>query len=174
MRLGAYNLTDKNERGVIERNVAEIFIHPDWDVYDNKFDADIAILLLSENITFTYDIQPVCIPGDGVIENIIGTVVGWGLTENTSCAEILRQIYIKAISFRTDIGIVAYTSARTFCGGEGDGTPNSGDSGGGFFVISGSVWIQYGIVSAIRTNATGHLIENSFAIYTNLTKNWTI
>lgn len=180
MRLGAYNLTDKNERGVIERNVAEIFIHPDWDVYDNKFDADIAILLLSENITFTYDIQPVCIPGDGVIENIIGTVVGWGLMENTSYAEIPRQTSIKAISdahcFRTDIGIAAYTSARTFCGGEGDGTPNSGDSGGGFFVISGSVWIQYGIVSAIRTNATGHLIENSFALYTNLTafKNWTI
>lgn len=62
------------------------------------------------------------------------------------------------------------------CTGDGDGAPSSGDSGGGFFFISGSAWVQYGIVSAIRTNATGHAIPNAYHIYTNLTqfKSWMI
>lgn len=180
VRLGVFNLTDGNESGAIQRNVSEIFTHPEWDVYDDTYDADIAILILSENITFTDDIQPACVPGDGIIENIDGMVVGWGLTENSYFSEIPRQASVKAINdshcLRADNAVAALTSSRTFCGGYGDGSPNRGDSGGGFFAISGSAWVLYGIVSVILTNATGHVVPNSFTIYTNLTafKNWTI
>ncbi len=174
VRLGAYNLTNIEEKGVVLRNVSNIIIHPDWNAFENSFDADIAILVLSETITFNYDIQPVCMPRDGIARNIEGVVVGWGIQENSSYAEIPKQTSIKAIDdshcLRDDIGISEYTSARTFCGGNGDGTPNVGDSGGGFFVLSGSVWAQYGIVSAIRTSATGQLIPNALTVYTNLTQ----
>ncbi|XP_037043639.1 connectin-like [Bradysia coprophila] len=180
VRVGSYNISNESEMGVVQRNVSDIFIHPDWDVFAYAFDADIAILVLSETITFTYGIQPVCMPADGIMEQVEGIVVGWGLQENRMRAEIPRQTSVRAINeshcLREDNGIAIFTSARTFCGGDGDGTPSSGDSGGGFFFISGSSWAQYGILSAIRANATGHVIPNAYHIYTNLTqfKNWMI
>lgn len=121
MRLGAYNITDRNEKGVVQRNVSDIFVHPDWDVYASTFDADIAILVLSENVTFTYDIQPVCMPAEGVKDNVEGIVVGWGLRENLIKADIPRQTSVRAIKethcFREGDGIAPFTSARTFCAG---------------------------------------------------------
>lgn len=174
VRLGTYNLTETNEKGAVQRNVSEIFIHPDWDVYDDVFDADIAILVLTENITFTHVIKPACLPGEGFIRNVVGTVVGWGLTENLTYAEIPRKTTFRAINdshcYRIDYGIASFSSARTFCGGGvGDGSPNRGDSGCGAYLISGNVWVLYGIVSVIRTNATGHIVPLSYSIYTNVT-----
>lgn len=56
-------------------------------MYDDKYDADIAVLVLSDNVTFTIYIQPVCMPADDVVVDsatidVKGTVVGWGLAEN--------------------------------------------------------------------------------------------
>lgn len=63
--LGAYNLDSKIERGVQQRDVEQIFIHPDWKVYHvYKYDADIAIFVLSNTVDFTKYIRPVCIPAD--------------------------------------------------------------------------------------------------------------
>lgn len=180
VRTGAYNLTNQNEEGVIHRNVSRIIIHPDWNAFEIAFDADIAILVLSSNITFSNNVQPICIPSESVVENIEGIVVGWGIHENNSLADIPRQASVKVINdshcFREDQSIAVFSSTRTFCGGNGDGTPDRGDSGGGLFAISGSVWAQYGIVSAIRTNATGHITPDAYTIYTNVTsfKRWII
>lgn len=49
---------------MIERNVTEIHLHPEWDAYVNEYDADIAILDLNEIVTFTNYIQPICLPVD--------------------------------------------------------------------------------------------------------------
>lgn len=38
------------------------------------------------------------------------------------------------------------------------------------FAVSNSSWVQYGIISAVRTNETGHVMRNSFAVYTNIIK----
>lgn len=41
-------------------------------------------------------------------------------------------------------------------------------------MLYGSIWVQYGIISALRINASGIVDINSFAIYTNvkLFQNW--
>lgn len=186
VRLGAYNLTIKNERGVILRNVTDIHIHSEWDVFEDQneaYDADIAILVLSDSVVFNNYIRPICLPNDsdnidGGTINITGVIVGWGLSENATHEQIPRQAFIKTLNdsycYRRHHGIVSLASARTFCGAYGDGTPGQGDSGGGFFGTSGSNWVQYGIISLSTTNRIGRIDRNSISIYTNVKyfKDW--
>lgn len=122
VRLGAFNLTNTNETGVIQRNVSKIFIHPDWDSFERRFDADVAILVLSENVTFNNNIQPVCIPTTGFNGNMVGTVVGYSFRKGDEIhAEIPRRVVVRAVSsahcFRQDDAVRPYSSDRTFCGG---------------------------------------------------------
>ncbi|KAJ6648828.1 Serine protease gd [Pseudolycoriella hygida] len=177
--LGAYNIDSKLERGVEQRDVAQIYIHPDWKVYHEKYDADIAIFLLGDSIVFTNYIRPVCLPTDDQpFNDVKGSIVGWGLAKNTTKREsIPRHAFTNALNdsycYTTEEFIAAFSSTRTFCGG-GDGSPNRGDSGGGFFVKSGSVWMQLGIISASLADSHGVVIPNTFSIYTNvkLFRNW--
>lgn len=121
VRLGAYNLTKTHENGVIQKNVSAIIIHPDWNAFDVSFDADIAILVLGSNITFTDHIQPVCMPVNGVAENMSGSVVGYGVRKRSIYAEIPTRITVNALNsshcFREDDVVRLYSSERTFCGG---------------------------------------------------------
>lgn len=185
MRLGAFNLTKKNEADSVRINVSKIFVHPEWNVYADEYDANVAILVLTYDITFTNYIRPVCLPADntaidGYNINVVGNVVGWGLAENRAHEEIPRHADIRALNdsycYLHDKDIVSMSSARTFCGGYGDGTPNAGDAGGGFFVKFGSVWVQYGIISASRTDGIGQIVIDSYSVYANVKsfKNWIV
>lgn len=174
VRLGAYNLTDTNEKGVIQRNVSEIFLHPDWDVFETNFDANIAILVLSENVTFTDDIQPVCMPADdGVIENMEGSVIAYGVGRPNTYAKVAKRIIVRGVSISRcileDVTIATYASNRTFCGsGNADESLHRGDAGSGYFLSSGSSWTQHGILIALRTNATGHVLTRAHHMYTDV------
>ncbi|XP_037041735.1 protein artichoke-like [Bradysia coprophila] len=173
--MSSQNEADEN---VVHANITSVHVHPDWDPEAIKFDADLAILVLSHNITFTNFIRPVCIPGDSVLHtesgvmDTEGTVVGWGLTDNGTQADVPRQASVQALNdsfcYQSDPAMASYSSNRTFCGGFGDGSPQFGDSGTGFYVLSDNVWVQYGIVSAMRTNRTGFVIRNSMAVYSNV------
>lgn len=122
VRLGAYNVTNTNEKGVILKNVSAIFMHPEYDAFASNCDADIAILVLSDNITFTNYIQPVHLPANVVTENMQGTVVGYSHRKKTGevHAETPRRIIVNAVSwaecYRQDASTASYTSNRTFCG----------------------------------------------------------
>lgn len=170
MLLGAYNLSVR-ERGVVQREVNDIYVHPDWKVYDDKYDADIAIFVLSKAVHFTHYIRPVCMPAHDVIfDGVRGSIVGWGIADNGKAnLEFPRRAVTNALNaslcLTKDPYLAFLSSTRTFCGSCGDGSPNKGDSGGGFFVLSGSVWIQFGIISALRINSSGLVDENSIAIY---------
>lgn len=173
MILGAYNLSIR-ERGVIQSDVSAIYVHPDWKVYGDKYDADIAIFTLSRIVQFTNYIQPVCMPAqNSVVSGSRGSIVGWGISDKgKSNLEFPRRAFTNALNasycLTSDPYIAFLSSTRTFCATGGDGSPNKGDSGGGYFVLSGSTWVQYGIISALRINATGLVDENSVAVYTNV------
>lgn len=114
VRLGAYNLTDPGEKDAVNRNVMQIFVHPDWNVTDEKYDADIAVLVLDANLTFSNHIRPICMPpADYLIDGIVGTVVGWGKTENGTAEGIPRKIEINALNdtycYGADKGIARYS-----------------------------------------------------------------
>jgi len=175
--LGAYDLTSRFERGVKQRDVEEIHVHPDWREYSDKYDADLAILVLSEIVSFTNFVRPVCLPDhDIVFDDVTGTVAGWGFTESKSVPnkEFVEQASVTAINAvycLTEHPIVAIlSSTRTFCGRGENGNANRGDSGGGFYVFVGSSWMQYGIVSSLRSNETGFVDADTIVVYTNVLK----
>ena len=172
--LGAHNLRS-NEDGVVKKSVLEIRVHPDWDVYSERYDADIAILFLNQSVSFTNYIQPVSIPDDNaIVEAFLGSIVGWGLTENSSNAHVEYPLKTEtnvlnaSYCYTTDSYVSHISSARTFCGGAAKGMPAKGDSGGGLFALSGLSWVQYGILAAIRTGHAGSIKLNAIAIYTNV------
>lgn len=179
--IGAYNLTSSVEKGRQLRDVQEIYVHPEWKVYSDKYDADLAILLLIDIVLFTNYIRPVCMPADDtVIDDVRGSVAGWGITEIGSepNKEFIKHASVTALNgidcLTTDPIIAVLSSKRTFCGQGVDGSPNQGDSGGGFYVRTGSTWVQHGIVSALRTNATGYVDADSIVVYTSVVhfKQW--
>lgn len=60
------------------RDVKSIHVHPEWKVDAEKWDADLAILVLDEAVLFTRFIQPVCLPANLAIEKYDdGTVVSF-------------------------------------------------------------------------------------------------
>lgn len=171
--LGAYNLSVR-ERGVIQSDVSDIYVHPNWKVHGDQYDADLAIFVLSKIVPFTNYIRPVCLPSNDVIfDGARGSIVGWGIADKGKAnLEFPRRAFTNAINashcLTMDPYLAFLSSTRTFCGTGGDGSPNKGDSGGGYFVLSGSVWVQLGIISALRVNASGLVDENSVGIYTNV------
>ncbi|KAJ6642103.1 Leucine-rich repeat-containing protein 15, partial [Pseudolycoriella hygida] len=183
--LGAHNITNFDQDGVVRANVAQIYVNPDWDPYSSSFDADIAVLVLNEIVQFTNYIRPICMPTDSADINsatisVNGTIVGWGLTDNATSVEILRYASIEALNeyscYKANEAMEIYTSNRTFCGRFGNGIPDYGDSGGGFFVVSNYAWVQYGIISVMGTDSFGRISADSVSLYTNVKafKNWIV
>lgn len=74
--LGAYNLDLKIERGVQHRDVEKIHTHPDWRSFDDKYDADLAIFVLSQIVEFTRYIRPICMPENDPPVDATGSIVG--------------------------------------------------------------------------------------------------
>jgi secreted trypsin-like serine protease len=63
--LGKQDLS-KDEAGSERRDVTNIFVHKDWKFQEKKYDADVAILVLNEDVVFSQYIMPVCLPTYGV------------------------------------------------------------------------------------------------------------
>lgn len=59
--LGHNNLTKISPFEQI-RNASEIKLHPNWKKIDGNYDSDIAVLTLSDPVTFTEHVQPNCLP----------------------------------------------------------------------------------------------------------------
>lgn len=59
--LGRHSLNSTTELDSVTRNVVEIFVHRDWRTGNDKYDADLAILVLEQEVTFSHFIQPVCL-----------------------------------------------------------------------------------------------------------------
>lgn len=74
--VGAFDLDETEDRNVAERSISDVVIHKDWKYDDVKYDADLAILFLSEPVEFSEFIQPVCLTSDTSIQDEnMGTVV---------------------------------------------------------------------------------------------------
>lgn len=109
-----------------------------------------------------------------------GSVVGWSRVENGTWhrGEFLSQAVTNSLNdsycYTTDYITATISSVRTFCSDSGG--RYRGDAGGGFFVQHGSAWVQYGILAALRSDSTGYIDSEAFAIYTNIIifKNWIV
>lgn len=166
--LGKYNLTSE-EKNVIQSQVMAIHINPQWNASSFKYDADLAILVLNVKVSFSRYIRPVCLPNKIVpINGMSGSIAGWGLIDNNrTSATIMKHANISVLTTASNVAVALISTNRTFCG-QGNGAPNDGDSGGGFFVRSDHRWMQYGIVSSVVSDVNENVETNAISVYTNV------
>lgn len=176
--LGRFNVSDHNEPGSTNSLVYDIKIHPDWDFNSDKYDADIAIVILQDAVQFGKFIQPVCLP-PARQQPLTGTgrVIGWGKSEKpTLHDETPSHVEIPAVEgvfcLTKYPKLAIHASIRVFCGGfENKATaPCFGDSGGGFYLENRSKrqWEVAGLVSGSQVDSLGRCEIDQFSLYTNI------
>nr|XP_017015464.1 serine protease gd isoform X2 [Drosophila takahashii] len=79
--LGRHNLKNWNEEGSLAAPVDGIYIHPDFNSQLSSYDADIAVIMLKDEVRFNTFIRPACLwSGSSKAEYIVGEqgiVIGW-------------------------------------------------------------------------------------------------
>lgn len=160
VKLGKYDLSLENERGSVPKYPIEIIVHPDWKPYGEKYDSDIAIIILESKVEITSTISPVCLWNTQSSEPKVnkGTVVGWGKSESGGEYENKPkelEVFVRSNEecFLKDPRFASISSANTFCAGkDARSGPCKGDSGSGLFIRSGTGtaarWYLKGVVSA--------------------------
>lgn len=159
----------------------KIILHPDWNFNSMRYDSDIAIVVMQDQVDFSDMIRPICLPPQSYSAfSLIGTVVGWGKSENSRNGfhdETPSKMSIPTINathcYTTFPQLASHSSNSLFCGGfnnEGK-APCLGDSGGGFYVkAKDSKWVTMGIVSGAIAEMTRGCDINKFSLYTNVAR----
>lgn len=175
MIFGAYDLNDLFQPGVWSGSPSQIFIHPEWNPFEARYDADIAAIIVDDEIPYTKFIRPICVSQTDLNINE-GYVTGWGESEDknkvheTIPKQLKIPIHENDRCFLESNQFVKIASLRTICGGDRKYSgPCRGDSGGGLFVKKGDAFFLKGLVSASLTNA-GQCDVTNFALYTNVDK----
>lgn len=103
----------------------KIVCHPDWDYEDIRFDADISLITLDDEVKFTEFVEPVCLPKP--TQNQLygaGNVIGWGKSEisdklGLSMVPTPNELVVPIVSQEDcflDVHLLAaISSKRTFC-----------------------------------------------------------
>lgn len=122
--LGKLNIKNWYREIGLQVGVESIDIHPSYQPL--SADADIAVITLSEKVTFTKFIRPICLwSGSNKLKDIEGaqgTVVGWGKDENGDfMTEVPKKVMMPVVSqedcIRSKYSFRDITSERTFCAG---------------------------------------------------------
>lgn len=175
--LGKFDLSVPNEFGSLNSSVFKINIHTDWNFQHERFDADVAVLVLNEKIKFDDFIQPVCLPKINNDNNIsgIGTAVGWGKSDfEPDYSFTLNKVSMPAVNtsfcFKQVPLLARYMSRRQFCAGYLDQEKGIClyDSGGGYFLHRSSKWETAGILSSSLWGGKYGCDVNTFQVFTNV------
>lgn len=179
-KLGSFDLSNYDEYGSINASAKNIFLHPDWDKDQEKYEGDIAIVELENSIEYSDSIQPICLPRFSHDEVTgIGTIVGWGFSEKSpdKFEYTPQKLLVPAVNIsfclETFPRHIVQKSVRNFCGGyvnQSKGICN-GDSGGGFYAKESTsfFWKIQGVIS-IGAYKSSLCDVNQFGLYTNVAK----
>ena len=139
--LGKFNLDSLHgEKNYIMSGVTQFIIHPQWNSNDDRYDADIAVVVLVRTISFNKFIKPICLwTFSSSYEDLIGKkgiVAGWGKTETSAISTDRPKwteipVVSESTCLRSNNAFIQLTSPRTFCAGDNSGitAPCNGDSG---------------------------------------------
>ncbi|XP_071442334.1 modular serine protease-like [Hetaerina americana] len=164
------------------KELKEIIMNPSYLDKQGNYDSDIALLVLSTPVILTAVAQPVCLDWDMLHVNYdlsaqsIGTVVGWGVTENDTASDIPRKANLPVISTRQCVNDLPedfgkYIRSTTFCAGYLNRTSVcNGDSGGGLmFLRKDGSWVLQGVVSVSPRRKDVSLCDpRYYAIFTKV------
>lgn len=157
--LGDHDRSTDKESSTVMLEASAILIHPSYN-RPVRFNNDLAIVTLSNPVTFTKNIRPICLPGlhtrartgDAV------TVIGWGRTrEGGPSADVLQKSDLTVVSKPECHAIYQNTTGSTItscmvCAGSKEEKDScQGDSGGplmsyilGKYYLTGVVSFGYG------------------------------
>lgn len=173
-------MSNNDETTSINSSVSSIIIHPDWNIVNESYDADISIAVLVAHVDFSDNIQAICLPksNEGEVSGT-GILTGWGKSERSDKSyhdTLPSKLEIPAINasfcYPTFPALSKYSSHRMFCGGYKNESkaPCSGDSGGGLYFMHESKWIIRGIVSGGLLNGNFGCDIDRFSLYTNVAR----
>lgn len=124
---GKHNIDSLIEdRNYIQSGAIEFHLHQDWRTDDDRFDADIAVVVLSRRIPFNKFIKPICLwTATSSFNDIIdtdGIIAGWGKTESNAISTAMpKWTKLPVVSnekcLRSHPVFSSLTSDRTFCAG---------------------------------------------------------
>ncbi|KAL1401000.1 hypothetical protein pipiens_006969 [Culex pipiens pipiens] len=179
-RLSVYvGIHDKHELGsnLAQHSVYEIHRVSPEDQWVNLRN-DIALLELNGNVRFTNYVQPICLNSLNLSYEAVGTVPGWGRTEEHETSDILK---IASLPIVTTIDCLASDRGAfgemldngIICAGYRNGTRVcTGDSGGGLVVkqcsILGCSWTVLGIVSFASSDEKGSCRSDGYGLFTKV------
>ncbi|XP_063078038.1 polyserase-2-like isoform X2 [Engraulis encrasicolus] len=151
--LGRQSLHGSNPHEVT-RTVAEVILHPGYDPSSN--DNDMALLRLSNPVTFNNYIRPVCLAASGSIfhQGSDNWVTGWGAIsegESLPYPGELQEVEVPVVENEECGDLLAFNqiTQNMICAGYLEGGKDScqGDSGGPMVYRQDTLWVQSGVVS---------------------------
>jgi secreted trypsin-like serine protease len=180
---GKHNIESLTEdRNYIQSGAIEFHLHQDWRINDDKFDADIAIVVLSRRIPFNKFIKPICLwTSTSSFTDLIdkeGIIAGWGKTEFNAISTSMPKwtklpVVSNEICLRSHPIFSTLTSERTFCAGIKDSItgPCNGDSGSGFIHQVNNKYYLRGIVSSsLFNNVQQSCDTKNYAVFTDVAR----
>ncbi|XP_021965233.2 uncharacterized protein LOC110860489 isoform X2 [Folsomia candida] len=170
---------------VQKRSVSKIMVEESFNY--RALDSDLAIVSLTTPAVLTFHVRPVCYPqtSNSFLEEYqlaagsIGTVVGFGLTENGSLSNSLKMAQLPVVSVTECASshgdfFASMTRSTNYCAGYRNGTQVcNGDSGGGQYFranVKGSTrWYVQGLISfGVPDSKAGTCSSSQYAIFTRV------
>lgn len=152
-------------------SVSQIINHPSYS--SSSHNNDISLLRLSQSVSYTDYIQPVCLTAADTVPDVRSDVwvTGWGsLSSGGSSPDRLQEVMVPVVSqsqcsssYSTqDITI----TDNMICAGRGGKDSCQGDSGGPLVYKINSSWVQAGVVSF----GIGCALSQFPGVYTKVSK----
>lgn len=181
--LGKHYLKEWSSKGIQDRKVDKVIVHPNFE--SDNFRNDIAIIKLQQSIDITDYVRPVCLwEGNTELYPLInreGIVTGWGFDEHGEITDGLHKAAMPIVSTESCIYsypdfFARFTSNSTFCAGYRNGTSAcNGDSGSGmvFSKIDHRTtrWQLRGIVSlSVALQNEAKCNTSHYVVFTDVAK----
>ncbi|XP_005397669.1 PREDICTED: vitamin K-dependent protein C isoform X2 [Chinchilla lanigera] len=178
VRLGEYDLR-RRDKGEVELDIQEIFIHPNYT--RSTTNNDIALLHLAEPTVLSKTIVPICLPDSGLAERELTqagqetVVTGWGYQSERkgdprrSLTSVLNSIRIPVAPHNECIQVMKNViSENMLCAGILGDTRDAcdGDSGGPMVASFQGTWFLVGLVSW----GEGCGLPNNYGVYTKVSR----
>jgi secreted trypsin-like serine protease len=179
LQLGRYHLYTPEAHSQ-EFQVYQIKLHPQYD--PSTLENDIAITKLANAITFNSYIQPICLWDSSrtslrSVEHKVGTVMGWGYTEEDEASDVLKGGTMPVVPFEDCLTSAReffghFLSDKNYCAGFRNGTSVcNGDSGGGMIFEINNVWYIRGVVSLSMKREKDNLCNTkNYVLFTDVAK----
>jgi secreted trypsin-like serine protease len=155
---------------------SRIILHPNWNPFNQNFDADVALLLMETEMVFSQFIQPICLfhESDTVGHIQEGWLVGYGYSNdfsnqlNVQPRKIRIPIINQNFCLSREPRYSSLMAPRSFCAGTPSSNICHNDLGSGLFVNNNGRFFLAGIASVSLSNKFNYCDVSTPAIFTNI------